>query len=644
MQNLLNLSPNPNPFATITLSPAAVLGTGLGVSAAVGCLPSVSVQNGSGSSTTTVHAPMTLEADDLFIRCDDAVFRGAQIRARLLEAIVTNDLTIETLADEFRSDSHSSAISVSLAAIYGMVHSSESDAGLRESHLRDPRLGAVPTMRFANEREMTRKIDELAELVGTERFYLTVGNLLRKKSALVGLAPDGVVTHSENERIEAGRVLEEKVAEAHSHKRRVFNPSIGELFEMMDQIDEFNQLRNKIQFEELLAKKSREERKQTDREVKAFLDEPEVRAAGAKLRVVKQQMLENSERMRQLEAENPELAEKIAANDPLLKVDSPESAPSSSSSDPSQELEALFEWSRARHAFEQQKNEVIEQMAIINEKLDSFAESHPTIAKYSDKIIEGLGTAAMGLALFAGPEITTATVLTNGATLLTYGKLFDALIEGGSEKFVDYCALQGRTESEAERYGAAAAGIVRKLLKLAIVRGGIKVVGGKKGGTVEAMNKAEASARAKEVFRAKAVNENVIRTEVNQGIFDAVNIYKGGAYNQLPMIPGFERHHIPADSVTSIPRGKGMSIQMELKDHRLTSSWGSSTKARQYREELKQQIDHGDIRGAVARDIRDVKDVTGRKYNSALREMLEYGKNEGIIPSNSIKNRGKYDK
>ena len=102
-------------------------------------------------------------------------------------------------------------------------------------------------------------------------------------------------------------------------------------------------------------------------------------------------------------------------------------------------------------------------------------------------------------------------------------RTFDALIEGGSEKFVDYCALQGRTESEAERYGTAAAGIVSKLLKLAVFRSGLKVVGGKKSDTVQVMNRAKASARAKEVFQAKAVNENTIRTEVNRGIFDAVN-------------------------------------------------------------------------------------------------------------------------
>ncbi|MDR2766366.1 MAG: hypothetical protein LBB63_02795, partial [Holosporaceae bacterium] len=72
----------------------------------------------------------------------------------------------------------------------------------------------VPTMRIANEEDMSRKIREVAEMVGTERFYLTVGGLLHKKGALVGLKPDGVVVRSDTERIQADRVLEEKVREA----------------------------------------------------------------------------------------------------------------------------------------------------------------------------------------------------------------------------------------------------------------------------------------------------------------------------------------------------------------------------------------------------------------------------------------------
>ena len=251
----------------------------------------------------------------------------------------------------------------------------------------------------------------------------------------------------------------------------------------------------------------------------------------------------------------------------MLKVEATESVSSSSSSDSAQELEALFAWSRARYAFEQQKNEVIEQMAVINEKLDSFAETHPTIAKYSDKIIEGLGTAAMGLALFAGPEITAATVLANGATLLTYGKLFEVLIEGGSEKFVDYCALQGRTESEAERYGTAAAGIVSKLLKLAVFRSGLKVVGGKKSDTVQVMNRAKASARAKEVFQAKAVNENTIRTEVNRGIFDAVN---KAPYNPRAMETLLQSRYDVEISSSTMPKVNARNVKFSGDKHNVT--------------------------------------------------------------------------
>ena len=149
-------------------------------------------------------------------------------------------------------------------------------------------------------------------------------------------------------------------------------------------------------------------------------------------------------------------------------------------------------------------------------------------------------------------------MLANGATLLTYGKLFDALIAGGSEKFVDYCALQGRTEAESVRYGTAAAGIVNKLLAVSVIKGGLKVVGGKKGSTTKTLSRAEASARAKEVFHAKAVNENTIRTEVSQGIFDAVNkapYNSRAAQNLASRLLGtdeFTRTTVPGQSMPNV--------------------------------------------------------------------------------------------
>ena len=134
-----------------------------------------------------------------------------------------------------------------------------------DARFADPRLGAIPTMRFANEEAMSLKVREVAQMVGQEKFYLTVGRLLHKKGATVGLKPDGVVVRNDAERISAGRTLEERVHEAESHKRTVINPAIGEFVAMMNQVDELQQVRDKIRMQEMVAGASRERREQTDR-------------------------------------------------------------------------------------------------------------------------------------------------------------------------------------------------------------------------------------------------------------------------------------------------------------------------------------------------------------------------------------------
>ena len=186
-------------------------------------------------------------------------------------------------------------------------------------------------------------------------------------------------------------------------------------------------------------------------------------------------------------------------------------------------MDAIFAYSRACREFEAGRNEVMEQMASLNESLDAYGREHPSIEKYSDVLVNSIGVAAMAGIVLAAPEVGLVATMGTAATTAAYGELFNCLIENGSDKFVEYCALLGRTEAESVRYGTAAAGIVGKLLKIAVIRGGLKSVGGKKGGTVRTMNTAEASARAKELFHAKAANENAVIAKVNQGIFDAVN-------------------------------------------------------------------------------------------------------------------------
>ncbi len=115
--------------------------------------------------------------------------------------------------------------------------------------------------------------------------------------------------------------------------------------------------------------------------------------------------------------------------------------------------------------------------------------------------------------------------------------------------------------------------------------------------------------------------------------------YEGGAYGRLSAERGvIERHHIPADSVSPHTTYSGPAIQMDQADHLLTSSHGSQGLAGAlYRSEIKGLIEDGNMRDAVAREISDVRRVSTQatgvatKYNSAIREMLDYAYSKGFL-------------
>jgi hypothetical protein len=79
---------------------------------------------------------------------------------------------------------------------------------------------------------------------------------------------------------------------------------------------------------------------------------------------------------------------------------------------------------------------------------------------------------------------------------------------------------------------------------------------------------------------------------------------------------------MPADSVNPVPRNRGPSIQMDKADHIKTSSYGSSKEAGAYRNKIASLSP----RDAMAQEIRDVRNVASNKYNQAIKEMLEYAK------------------
>lgn len=79
--------------------------------------------------------------------------------------------------------------------------------------------------------------------------------------------------------------------------------------------------------------------------------------------------------------------------------------------------------------------------------------------------------------------------------------------------------------------------------------------------------------------------------------------YKGGKFKALDKKKNIlERHHVPADSTSSIPRNDGPAIEMDYEDHRKTASCGNSNKARKYRNLQKSSS----LRSAITMDIKDI--------------------------------------
>jgi len=102
---------------------------------------------------------------------------------------------------------------------------------------------------------------------------------------------------------------------------------------------------------------------------------------------------------------------------------------------------------------------------------------------------------------------------------------------------------------------------------------------------------------------------------------------KGGSYAEVKKTSDGETsevHHMPADSVSELPREDGPAIKMDKEDHKQTASYGSSKEAQEYRQEQKELIEQGKFREAIEMDIDDIHEKFGDKYDDAIAEMLEY--------------------
>ena len=111
---------------------------------------------------------------------------------------------------------------------------------------------------------------------------------------------------------------------------------------------------------------------------------------------------------------------------------------------------------------------------------------------------------------------------------------------------------------------------------------------------------------------------------------DDCSMILGGPHRLVQGVPGNESHHMPADSVSPLSKGRGPAISMVKEDHRQTASWGNTRAARSYREQQKLLIDQGEFKKAQQMDINDVKEKFGDKYDDNIKQMLEYTEKLGF--------------
>ncbi len=102
----------------------------------------------------------------------------------------------------------------------------------------------------------------------------------------------------------------------------------------------------------------------------------------------------------------------------------------------------------------------------------------------------------------------------------------------------------------------------------------------------------------------------------------------GGSYRQVrDANAGGQVHHIPADSISPLPKDDGPGIFMTTPDHQRTGSWGRGADQRAYRNKQKQLIDNqgwDGFKDAMQMDIDDLRKNFGDKYDPGINQALGY--------------------
>ncbi|MHB1910404.1 MAG: hemagglutinin repeat-containing protein, partial [Nitrososphaerales archaeon] len=131
---------------------------------------SASVGKGRARESHVIRDPASIEADYFFLRTNNAKVSGTILRAKVFDAVVRGSLTLESVLDEIKRSGRQGSFSASYCPALGVP-------------LADGRI--------ANQKDIEKWIAHTCKLIGTQQFYLRVGETFLKRSAQAGLEAEG---------------------------------------------------------------------------------------------------------------------------------------------------------------------------------------------------------------------------------------------------------------------------------------------------------------------------------------------------------------------------------------------------------------------------------------------------------------------
>ena len=239
------------------------------------------------------------------------------------------------------------------------------------------------------------------------------------------------------EHIEAERILNANIPEKHSHKRKVINPTVGELVACMGQIDELKQIRAQFITERLAEGATMEEASKEGEKLQELLETPEVKESYREIKAANEKLIKAAEKIEKIDQEAKEKT--IGMTQPQMD----------------EFLNASFNSIERQNAVQEYNTiarECLIQVTKLRLGIQNWAKEHPIYANVAEMAMDAVRYSVMitsAIALFS--SFTATTPISIPVALAGVGGAYAesyVIIPYLKQKIIEYSTKQGTSLKE----------------------------------------------------------------------------------------------------------------------------------------------------------------------------------------------------